>query len=241
MSVTGKFDTDIAALLYGDYPHLTDRCLRPLTKLRDAGVDVRVYANEPSDGSMAAAAELGFSPSVFTPQIYKYPVLRKAIASARSKFFMWFDDDSFIRADDPAGWLKKLELVAKHTGADLLGSVYTINLSPDQIAWAKTRPWYRGLPIKPSPAFVTGGWWMARTDFLRRLGWPDQQLRHNGGDVMLGLACHQAGAKIVHFRDGVGINASYPEGEESKHGRRGFSERPAGRRGWKASHEGKED
>lgn len=239
MRPSGSFATEIAVLIYGDYPHLADRCLRPLVKLREAGVDVRVYANEPSDASMSAAVGLGFSPKVYIPQVYKYPVLREAIASTQSKFFMWFDDDSFIRSADPISWLSKLELVASSTGADLLGSVYSIGLSSDQTEWVKTRAWYRGRPINPKPGFVTGGWWMARTGFLRGLGWPDPQLRHNGGDVMLGLACQQVGAKVVHFRDGVAINASYPEGEESKHGRRGFSERPAGRKGWRA-YEGKE-
>lgn len=224
---------DVAVLLYGDYPKLAERCLSSLQPLVRLGIPVRVYANEPSDRTLSVARSLGHEPIVFSPQRYKYPVMRLAVAESTASLFMWFDDDSCLMATDAAGWLAKLRAVFR-SDADVVGSIYVPSLfTEQQKAWAKTRPWYAGLPISSKPRFVTGGWWTARRSVLTALDWPDLTLRHRGGDVALGVACAQNGFKLVHFNRGVAINADEAL-RESKSVRRGYDEKSAGDTGWRA-------
>lgn len=221
-------DIEIAVLLYGDFPHLAERCLGSILPLYNAGVRTTVYANDPSPATLAVALGMGYDPIVFSPQIYKYPVLKLTVAAAVRPFLMWFDDDSYIKHEDKLGWLRMVNVERQVKKADLMGSVYTQALMGGQAKWVRTRPWFKGKPVRQVPSFVQGAWWLARTAFLRELGWPDADIRHNGGDVMLGVACDQAGGKMVKFREGVAINAD-DAGNESKSKRRGHSEPPVGK------------
>jgi hypothetical protein len=72
---------------------------------------------------------------------------------------------------------------------------------------------------------MQGAWWIADPAFLARWDYPFPELRHNGGDVLLGELCRQQGASTFAYRDGVAINAC-PAGHESRAARRGLRTQP---------------
>lgn len=232
--------TTACVLLYGDYPHLAERCLVPLLRLASAGlIELRVGCNEISrrteDFLARWLVDRIENVRVFRSQenILKYPMMRLLFghghslagpAPIRTDFLMWFDDDSYVKSPRPAEWLAEVE--AKMAAADMIGSVYTMKAphSPNQVAWVESQPWYGGRPVLDPPKFATGGWWLLRSQIVYSHNWPVTDILHDGGDVMLGELLNQQGLRLAHHNSGVAINAD-AQGRESKAERRGRSGR----------------
>jgi hypothetical protein len=220
----------VLALFYGDHPQLARRCGGTLRALWNTGqVDLRIGLNEVSAASREILDELlpGVPREEADPQVYKYPMLRRLLASYRgdATHLMWFDDDSFLRPGlDVKGWLQAVSARAAATQGTL-GSVYTKDLDAAQQEWIRAQRWYRGRPIPNPVQFNTGGWFVAPLDLLRHWDWPEPALRHAGGDILLGALLHQQGLEPQQFRVGLAINAD--EGlRESAAPRRGVTEAP---------------
>ncbi|MEJ5989365.1 hypothetical protein WG902_05160 [Ramlibacter sp. PS3R-8] len=202
----------VLALFYGDHPQLARRCGATLRALWNTGqVDLRIGLNEVSAESRAILDALlpGVQREQADPQIYKYPMMRRLLAgySGDATHLMWFDDDSFLRPGlDVKGWLQAVSARAA-TARGSLGSVYTQQLDAAQQAWIRARPWYRGLDVPGEVAFNTGGWFVVPLELIRRCGWPEPELRHDGGDRILGALLHQQGLAPQQFRVGLAINS----------------------------------
>lgn len=194
--------------------------------LNAVGADTRQYVTEWA----AAAAGLGHTVYVFHTPInrYKYPMMRRMLyppAPTPSQYVMWFDDDSYLTLEDP-DWMNKVAGQAENH--DMIGQAgWEIPLRASQWQWVMAQPWFNdqvgpptGRSNRPALRFVQGGWWVANRDFLFRHNYPWPELRHNGGDSMLGEMCRHVGARICKFDDGVRINAD-AEGNHSKAPRRG--------------------
>ena len=100
-----------------------------------------------------------------------------------------------------------------------------MKLTPSQVKWIKSRYWYKNkaIPTKngaPISRFYSGAWWCIKSSLLYMLKWPDPEIHHCGGDVMLGAALYQNGFKLCNYSLGIKINHSEP--------RRGINEKPAG-------------
>lgn len=203
-------------------------------------IKLRIGTNAISQRTWELVRHLGLEDSVFCrsdENIKKYPMMRRLFglrhpaADARlsvvTPFVMWFDDDSYIKAEDPHDWLRLVEQTVEN--ADMIGSVYTIRLQGRQETWIMDQPWYTGLPVRRSQrvAFCTGGWWAIRTEVLQKFQWPPPELVHRGGDVMLGELCRQQQLRISDFSEGVAINAN-AEGVAARAPRRGFDSHPIG-------------
>jgi len=222
----------VCVLLYGDHTDLAKRCLESIKPLVDL-IDLRIGLNEVSDDTEKYVRDQ-FAGCCITdnqnPQIFKYPMMRKLFKEfgELKEYTMWFDDDSFIKETNPVSWLGSVE--ATMTQCDMLGSVYSINYTDDQKAWAKVQPWYNGRMVSNKPRFATGGWWCIKSAILSKHDWPIPELRHTGGDVALGVMLNQQEYVLKHFNRGVAINAD-ASGKESAAERRGFSgkERPVGK------------
>jgi hypothetical protein len=216
----------VCALLYGNYPDLARRCLEPVFELCGSGrVDLRIGMNEVSEETRDYVADSAPSDAEVIsadPQILKYPMMCRLFYDkpVSTDYVMWFDDDSYVKADNFADWLDSVEEAM--ASCDMLGSVYTIAYTPSQKQWCAKQPWYAGKSIPDRPQFATGGWWCIKTQVLNTFGWPIQELQHCGGDVALGVLLHQHGLRLRHFREGVAINAN-SEGKESAAERRGAS------------------
>ncbi|MEP6823542.1 MAG: hypothetical protein ABI919_01895 [Ramlibacter sp.] len=220
----------VCALFYGDFPALAARCADTLARLRGTGrIDLRIGFNEvsPACAALVRAALPGVEILAATPQLYKYPMMRRLIHgyAGDATHLMWFDDDSCLLPDvDAAAWLAMVEAaVAPVQGT--LGSRYGFRLTEMQSAWVRAQPWFAGRALPEVTWFTTGGWLVAPLALLRRFDWPATALLHNGGDLALGALLHQHGLEPLHFREGVAINADASL-RESSAPRRGYSEHP---------------
>lgn len=220
----------VLALFYGDFPELAERCGRTLRMLWNTGrVDLRIGLNEVAPRSRAILGQL--LPGVDTvdcdPQIYKYPMMRRLLATYEgdATHMMWFDDDScLLPGTDPAQWLQAVTGRAAQTEGTL-GSLYKQALRPAQVDWVTKQRWYAGREIPAEVLFNTGGWKTVPLALMRRWGWPEPDLGHNGGDLTLGVLLQQRGLEPQQFRMGLAINAD-AQLRESAAPRRGFVESP---------------
>lgn len=231
----------VCALLYGNYHELASRCLASLSdNIQPGDVEVRLGLNEVGEGTKGVVdwfVKLHPETLVYESQenIFKYPMMRRMFYDPdrpiRSPFVVWFDDDSYIKTQQPAQpkgeWFD--ELAHAMTDSDMLGAIYVMPLKGNQHLWVQDQPWYAGKHVYSAMTarFATGGFWCIRSDVLTRYDWPPEELRHRGGDVMLGELCRQQDLRLRQFNKGVAVNAD-EQGRESKARRRGYDERPIG-------------
>lgn len=163
----------------------------------------------------------------------KYRAMRRMfheVHQPATSWVVWFDDDSWIEADD--WWERTRKYIADHESEAIcyIGQPWYVHHLPGQEEFIRAASWYTGKPwelcatrrpgiVKPGISFAQGAYWWLRTDVMKELDWPDPRLNHNGGDTLLGEAIRQQGLPFHRFRYGVKIN-------DAK--RRGFHERPAG-------------
>lgn len=228
----------VCVLLYGADEqcfHLAQRVFNtPMLELSNHNVELRIGLNAVGDQTRSFVRDVvlpRFPDAVVIESeenIFKYPMMRRMLHEKplHAPFTMWFDDDSCFAPDcDVSAWLPRVyKLMAVYT---MVGSMYRQKLLGNQAAWLKTQWWFNHKPVSPYIKFITGGWWTIHSSTLLRFDWPLADLRHRGGDVMLGVLCEQHGLPITHFRDGLWINAD-DSGRESKAPRRGYNERPIG-------------
>jgi hypothetical protein len=220
----------VLALFYGDHPPLAQRCGSTLRALWNTGkVDLRIGLNEVSGPSRAILDALlpGVPREEASPQIYKFPMLRRLLAGYRgdATHLMWFDDDSCLQPGrDARAWLQAVSARAAQT-AGSLGSLYTQAITPAQQQWIRQQAWYTGREVPANILFNTGGWFVVPLELIRRCGWPEAGLRHGGGDITLGALLHQQGLAPQQFRVGLAINAD-ERLRESQASRRGVTEAP---------------
>jgi len=160
--------------------------------------------------------------------VLKYPLMRRMFYDTKYRdhtlpYVMWFDDDSYVHPGRRGWWADVASMCAEHT---LVGSTYRQRLRGSQHLGIMAQPWYGGKPVRPGHAalFCQGGWWVARLADLKELDYPFLDLRHNGGDSLLGEAYRQKGWTITRFKRGVSINAD-ARGKESAAERRGVTTR----------------
>lgn len=230
----------INVLLYGDNPKLAVRCLSSIQARFDPELveDVRIGLNEISQATSEIVHEFArtlpapvhlFRERKKCKNVMKYPMMKRMLYCdirpiEKATRVMWFDDDSFVRNKPGERWLKEIDGLWKAEKPTIMGSVYKpgYRWTPSEMACFRSEPWYTGVPMTEKPNFVTGGWWVADLEFLSKWGYPIDQLKHNGGDVLLGEICRQQDAKILHHKRLVAINAD-EFGNESKAKRRGVT------------------
>lgn len=225
-------DATIGVLLFDDYPHLAKRCLGSLQRVFPAEFcrrHLRVGGNAIAASSKAYLDQL-LADGVLSPEnvflsetnSYKYPMMRRMFETVTTEYVIWFDDDSYLLPTASAEWPERLaEAMA---GVAMCGRAYTIFWQGKQRGWVKKQPWYGGADPAKRPVihFLTGGWWCLRTDVMRRLDYPFPELRHRGGDTMLGEALRQQKLPTRQWFEHVAINTEK---------RRGFDEGPLGSAG----------
>lgn len=202
----------VLALFYGDHPELAQRCGATLRALWNTGqVDLRIGLNEASPRTVAVLDQLlpGVEREVADPQIYKHPMMRRLVANYRgdATHMMWFDDDSCLQPGvHVAGWLRAItQRTQTCTGS--LGALFTTRLNPVQKAWVRRQAWYRGREIPDELPFTVGGFTVLSLELMRRTGYPDANVHHAAGDVVLGAVLHQFGLAPEPFRVGLAVNA----------------------------------
>ena len=226
----------VAALLYGDYPKLAERCLTSIANtFRLEDLNLRVGLNEVAPYITDWVRSWVPAENIYeeSSNINKYPLLRKMVHGDNpitTDYFMWFDDDSWLVDHTVGSGTSYWPQLVDHAmvNADMIGSIYSMDMHPRQRAWIKDQPWYAGKdPANRKFRFATGGWWTIRTEILYKYDWPWPALSHNGGDSTLGEMLLQQDLRLRHFNTGVKINAS-DHGKESSAPRRGTNSKPIG-------------
>lgn len=229
-------------LVYGDYPELAARCIGSIVNSDDLNhvSEIRVGMNavcEATRDLVLSAMESAPVPFLVYEEltganVMKYPLMRRMLYDPQhpirkqASHVMWFDDDSYV-VDGRLFLAGCAAEVRKHS-PDVMGSLYLPGYfwTRDEKQAFTTQPWYTGQLLDTKPKFATGGWWVASLEFLAKMNYPVPELRHNGGDVLLGEMVRQAKGRLHNFRYGVAINAD-AAGHESKAKRRGLtSKRP---------------
>ncbi len=245
----------LAMLTFGKHVDLATRCLTGITTaLRGAGRervrDLRIGVNTPEPelveylrSQATMISELLLVPVrlyIAHENKYKYPLMRRMIREPEpaAEYFGWLDDDAVLteiaRTRD---WWEELEaaLVKDH----MVGKQYRLPLKGNQWLWIEQQPWYRpeagfappqswGSKNIPTFTFCQGSCWFTATRHLLKLDWPAKDLRHCGGDSLLGEAYRQQGWTLGKFESGIWFNADW-QGNHSKMPRRGYSEPECGR------------
>jgi hypothetical protein len=240
----------LCCLFYGHYVEQAERCLssiaREVVKRPDYVREFRLACNTPSKELKRVVTEFADrlylhcripSSVVFTDTELKYPTMRLLFhhltsCSQLGDYIMWFDDDSYFE-DLPATWWDELsDQMQIH---DMVGQFWLMPIQGNQWEWVQTQPWFdesKGMPPKRHRQtrcfeFCQGAWWVARSRLMLDYDWPIPELRHNGGDSMLGELIRQQGLSMGRFHGGVRINAD-ERGRHSKAKRRGLSEKRIG-------------
>ena len=238
----------ICALFYGDHAALAARCLGGLDDNLAAGRpfigDIRLGLNEVSRGvtdyilgwAEEAAIRHSLPILVYRPDCnaFKYPLMRRMIhgevhGHPLGDLVMWQDDDAHL--EQGFDWKHMLDFMARQ---DMIGHIYYWYVQGAQAEWVKRQPWHdprvdgtetrNGRPVF---LFAQGSWWVIRSEILQRYDWPIRELKHNGGDALLGELFRQQGLRLANYSHRVRVNAD-EEGRDSKAKRRGFSELPLG-------------
>ncbi len=245
----------LCTLHFGVYYELAERCLRSIHQsLLHGGTsyveDIRIGANSCSpftrdriDGYVRKFVDLGVPVTVYEVEApaLKYPTMRRMfnvddphIERPLAENCMWFDDDSFLKPEacQPTWWNS---LVDKLKVNQMVGMVMMTPMSSDRWAYVQKQPWCDKELPKPPPfknwasatKFCTGGWWAIKSKILQDHNWPIPQLRHNGGDSLLGELFRHKGYKHHNWHDSVCVNAD-DAGRHNKRVRRGYTELPLG-------------
>lgn len=227
----------VNVLMFGQHHSLAVRCLESIIQTADWSLisDVRVGLNAVGrgthdyvqDASSRVKAPLHVYREESDKNVMKYPLMRRMLYDherpIEAPYVMWFDDDSYIGYDTtPAWWATVAGLFTP--GIVAVGSKYrpAYDWNVHEKAAIAAAPWYDGCALTTRPLFCTGGWWAARKEFLAEWDYPFRELRHNGGDVILGELIRQRGRAIAQFNTGVRINAD-ATGRESAAARRGVT------------------
>ena len=248
----------ICILTFGDHLERLQRALRSIERAIPENMpvvkEIRIVLNACTervrDWVGAWARELvSMQPGIEVTQYqtaenqFKYPIMRKLFRQPEvtTPYVMWFDDDSYFEDPLPAVWWDNM--LSKMADADMLGQIWLMPVQGNQLEWVKTQPWFNPeIPVvppkrvdgKPVFEFCVGAWWVARAAMLREYDWPVAEIRHNGGDSMLGELLRHQGLRMVRFisgsddkHDGVRINAD-TGGRHSMSKRRGHDENRVG-------------
>ena len=212
----------VCTMTYGDYPELIGKTLDSIHDQFNARVqDVRIGLNEVSEASfdrvMRWCERFKLCPvyvyqEVDNRNVGKYPLMRRMFYERPSpvegaEAIMWFDDDSHLDAHVTDDWWDKVEGISRdHT---VVGSKHFIVSRGNQSQGIMTQPWYADQKVQKRHrfTFITGAWWLARSEFLGRWDYPFPEIYHNGGDSILGELCRQQSASIFDFKDGAQCHA----------------------------------
>lgn len=194
----------VCGLLYGNHLELASRVLESISSTWLVG-EIRLGLNEVSSDTFdfvcqwAAKKSKNTKVSLYQPDnganVGKYPLMLRMFSDITTDKIMWFDDDSYLENSNEAWW-KAVHVQSKPYA--VFGSLHRIRQRGKQYMAIPSQPWYTGKPVDSRHLyrFATGGWWIGDVSFLKKWNYPFPQLRHNGGDSILGELVRQQDAKL---------------------------------------------
>lgn len=196
---------------YGDYPEYSLRCLRSILDrcVDRSAFDLHVGLNQCGPETTRVAREFFDSDKIDSlfesrANINKDPMMRILIERTQTPYILWFDDDSHVLQ----GWDEPLlKFIQECQPFDAAGHVFFCHRSPEYFRFLQQRPWWRGEEVYLEAAdrervlFPTGGFFLARTAFLRQMNFPDRAMVKHLDDLLLGDCLHQSHGQLINFGD----------------------------------------
>jgi hypothetical protein len=203
----------VCALFYGDYPQLAGRLLDSLSPYAHV-LDFRFGLNQAGAATRKLLEQWAlehyphqpvyFYESASGENLGKYPLMRQMLRDRPlAERVMWFDDDSYLDPSAGQEWWDRALAVSRVPLQ--VGALHLIMQRGRQHEVIVRQPWYGHKPLNARHrfSFVTGGWWIARSEFLLRWDYPFPALYHNGGDSILGELLRQQGQTPSGFPGGL--------------------------------------
>jgi hypothetical protein len=161
--------------------------------------------------------------------INKDPMMRLLIDLVQTPYLVWMDDDTHLTE----GWDVELNrfIAQKHMKFECAGHVFYCNRSNAYLEFLRRRPWWIGEEHYLEPGhrervwFPTGGFWLARTEFLRLYDFPDRGMVKKQDDLLLGDLLSQRKGRLINFTAEIMAHVKISDGN-----RRGAGEE---RDGWR--------
>ena len=145
----------ICVLLYGDYPDMHRACIGSILKSTSLERrQLRVVTNQLCMPIRAWLDDLAAEGHLQTlihndDNQKKYPAMRQLfwdpVNPINTKWIVWFDDDSIANKDPQ--WYPNLahKIINEYPKkARMVGDLRFWTFNPTQLAWAKSRPWWKG-------------------------------------------------------------------------------------------------
>ena len=202
----------VCAVLYGDYEPLARKLLESIRDNRHVR-DIRLGLNATGDAtreyvhSWAARQLLQQPVYIYQPRenanVGKYPLMRQMFCHGNvADRIMWFDDDSYVDPSAGLDWWDRANAVSANQVQ--VGAIHSIMQRARQHEVIVQQPWYTRKPINRRHRFkfITGGWWVGKSDFIRKWDYPWAALYHNGGDSILGELMRQQKKALASFPGG---------------------------------------
>lgn len=194
---------------YGDYPEYSVRAITSVCRARNpSGFDIHVGCNACGPTTvehMRSRLDRAEIDSLIESRenINKDPMMRLLIDLVTTPYLLWVDDDTHVMN----GWDQNLFtfIESNHNKFDCAGHVFYSHRSPEYQAFLATRPWWLGADHYLESChhervwFPTGGFWLARADFLRAHNYPDRQMIKKQDDLLLGDLISQHNGRLVSF------------------------------------------
>lgn len=199
----------VCAVLYGDYLPLAEKLLESLRVnahvedirlgLNSVSVETRDYVHHWAMEQMRSQPVFIFEPTG-NANVGKYPLMRQMFRYGDiADRIMWFDDDSYIDMAAGIAWWNDADQISRK--ATQVGAIHSIIQRSKQFEVIQRQPWFSGKPVngRHRYRFITGGWWIGKSDFLLRWDYPFPDLYHNGGDSILGELLRQRNQPLQGF------------------------------------------
>jgi hypothetical protein len=214
---------EVLICAYGDHPRITIDSIKNIILFADKPKDLRIIVGTNACGKettdwLRAMVDLK-EIAVLVESVSnrnKDPTMRVLIEHVENPFFVWFDDDTF---PVKKGWDTQVQKLIEKNDFEVSGLIHIT--SRDAYAGYKDflgqRPWFRGWDVfeknenpklRDSSVFAHGAFWIARTEFLRKHDFPDQDMVKKADDMLLGELCAQQGGRLRHCGLGewIGLN-----------------------------------
>lgn len=129
--------------------------------------------------------------------INKDPMMRLLLERAETEYVLWFDDDTHVMP----GWNTAIEeFIAEKHPFDVAGHIFYCERSEEYIRFLRNRPWWMHVELQESVVwFPTGGFFLARTNFLIENNFPDSRMIKKQDDLLLGDLILQKKGKLLDF------------------------------------------
>jgi len=135
--------------------------------------------------------------------INKDPMLRLLIDLCTTPYFLWLDDDTHVLE----GWDTAILDFINNQSFDVAGHMFFMNdRSEKYTKFLRARPWWKSKELEKLPIwFATGGYLLARVEYLRQHNFPDKSMVKRMDDVLLGDLLQQQNGKLIDFGHNRGI------------------------------------